>query len=97
MASTKRVLLFGDQTVDVCTAVKDLARQSRQSITLHTFLQTASDALQSETAKLHTRERERFQGFDSVLSIADAYENGPPDVVISTILLCVVQLGALIL
>ena len=97
MASPKRVLLFGDQTADVYTAIKDLARQSRQSLTLHTFLQTASDALQSETAKLHTRERERFQAFDSIVSLADAHVNGPLNVVISTVLLCVVQLGALIL
>lgn len=97
MVSPKRVLLFGDQTGDVYTAIKYLARQSRQSLTLRTFLRNASDVLQSETSKLHTRERERFPPFDSILSLAEAHANGRLDVVLSTVLLCVVQLGALIL
>lgn len=96
MVSPKTVLLFGDQTGDIYTAIKDLARQSRQSLTLRTFLQNASDVLQLETSKLHTRDRERFRPFDSILSLAEAHADGGLDVVISTILLCVVQLGALI-
>ena len=97
MVSPKRVLLFGDQTGDVYTAIKDLARQSRQSLTLHTFLRNASDVLHSQISKLHTRERERFSPFDSILSLAEAHADGRLDVVICTVLLCVVQLGDLIL
>ena len=97
MTSIKRVLLFGDQSVDVYPAIKELARQSRRSLTLQTFLRNASDVLQSEIAKLHTHERERFRAFDSILSLAEPHVDGRLDVVISSVVLCVVQLGALIL
>ena len=96
MASIKRILLFSDQTVDVYPAIRDLFRQSRHSLTLQTFLRSSTDALQIETAKLHTHERRRFQCFDSILCLAEPHVNGHLDVVISTVLLCVVQLGALI-
>lgn len=97
MAPQTRVLLFGDQTVDVYPAIQDLVRQSRHSLTLQTFLQNARDVLQCETAKLHTHDRARFQAFDSILSLAEAHLNGRLDVVISTVLLCVAQLGTLML
>ena len=96
MASHKRVLIFGDQTVDVYPDIKHLTQQSKHLLILQTFLQNASDVLQSETAKLHTRERERFRAFDSILGLAESHVNGTLDVVISTVLLCVAQLGSLI-
>ena len=97
MTSQSRVLLFGDQTVDVYLDIKYLTHQSKHSLTLRTFLQNASDVLQSEIAKLNRWERERFRAFDSILVLAEVHVNGGLDVVISTVLLCVAQLGSLIL
>ncbi|MCJ1479554.1 hypothetical protein MMC13_008240 [Lambiella insularis] len=97
MALQSRVLLFGDQTVDVYPDIKYLTRQSKHSLTLRTFLQNASDVLQSEIVKLHRWERERFRAFDSILNLAEVHVDGGLDVVISTVLLCVTQLGSLIL
>ena len=97
MTLQSRVLLFGDQTVDVYPDIKYLTQQSKYSLTLRTFLQHASDVLQSEIAKLHRWERERFRAFDSILVLAEVHVNGGLDVVISTVLLCVAQLGSLIL
>ena len=96
MPSSKRILLFGDLTADTSTAIKDLTRQSRQSLTLRTFFQNVTDALQTEIAGLHTRERQRFHAFDSILGLAEAHDNGRLDVVVSAILLCAAQLGTLI-
>lgn len=97
MVPHTKILLFGDQTVDVYPEIKHLTRQSKHSLTLHTFLQNASDVLQSETAKLNAQEREKIRAFDSILTLAEANANGGLDVVTSTVLLCVAQLGSLIL
>ena len=97
MLSHQRILLFGDQTADVYPDIKRLTRQSKDSLILQTFLRNASDILQWETAKLDTRERERFRAFDSILNLADVHVNGDLDVVVSTVLLCIAQLGSLIL
>lgn len=97
MALRKRVLLFGDQTVDVYPAIKLLTRLSKHSLNLRTFFRNASDVLQLEIAKLHTNEREKFQAFVSILDLAETRVDGNLDVVVSTVLLCVAQLGSLIL
>ncbi|KAL8701306.1 MAG: hypothetical protein Q9201_004977 [Fulgogasparrea decipioides] len=97
MVSHKRILLFGDQTADIYPDIKHLTRHSKHSLTLQTFLQNASDILHSETAKLYARERKKFGAFDSILTLAEASVNGRLDVVTSTVLLCVAQLGFLIL
>lgn len=97
MASPKQILLFGDQTADVCPEIRYLTLESKHSWNLHSFLQNVTDLLQFEITKLGTRERERFRNFDSLISLAESHENGGLDVVVSTVLLCVAQLGLLIL
>ena len=98
MSGHRYLLLFGDQTVDSYSTIKQLARKSKESPSLQTFFQKATDALQFQIAKLHTSERERFSSFNSIVGLAEAQaQSGVHDVVISTILLCVAQLATLIM
>ena len=91
------LLLFGDQTVEAYSSIKHLVRQSRDSPPLQDFLRRTTDALQSQISKLSPSDRERFSSFDSILSLAEAHgKTGSNDVVVSTLLLCVAQLGSLI-
>lgn len=92
-----RLLLFGDQTVEAFSSIRHTFRQSRDSLPLQEFLRRSTDALQSEISKLPTSERERFSSFDTILALAEAHgKSGSNDVVVSSILLCVAQLGSLI-
>lgn len=97
MALNKRILLFGDQTVDVHPEIKHLFQESKRSLKLQSFLQNACDVLHVELEKLNTIERERFQIFHSILDLAELHKHGDLDIVISTTLLTIVQLGSLIL
>ena len=91
------LLLFGDQTVEAYSSIKHLVRHSRNSPPLQDFLRRTTDALQSQISKLPPSDRERFSSFDSILGLAEAHgKSGSNDVVISTLLLCVAQLGSLI-
>lgn len=92
-----RLLFFGDQTVEALSTLKQLNRQSKNSPSLQTFFRETTHALQSQVAKLYASERRRFRSFDSILGLAEAHaQSGINDVVVSTILLCVAQLGSLI-
>lgn len=96
--AASHLLLFGDQTVEAFSSIRQLFRQSRDSIPLQDFLRRSTDALQSEISKLPTSERERFSLFDTILALAEAHgKTASNDVVVSSILLCVAQLGSLIL
>ena len=96
MAPT-RLLFFGDQTVEASSTLKQLNRQSKNSPSLQTFFQTTTDALRSQIAKLSASERTRFCSFDSILDLAEAHaQSGTNDVAVSTVLLCVAQLGSLV-
>lgn len=94
----RHLLLFGDQTVESYPTIKHLARQSKDSVTLQTFFRRTTDALQSQIAKLNVFERAGFFSFDSLLGLAEAHvQSGVNDVVVSTVLLCIAQLGCLIM
>lgn len=96
--ASKRLFLFGDQTVESYHSIKDLALYSRHSLSLKTLFRESRAALRSTIAQLHTSERGRFFSFDSILGLAEAYvESGVNDVVLSTVLLCFAQLGFLVL
>lgn len=98
MAVQKRVFLFGDQTVETYHSIKELARHSRRSSSLSSFFRKSYDAVYDVISKLHTSERGRFFSFGSILGLAEAYvDSGVNDVAISTVLLCFVQLGFLIM
>ncbi|MCJ1313534.1 hypothetical protein MMC25_007213 [Agyrium rufum] len=97
MAST-RLFLFGDQTVEPQLAIKQLVKQAKTSNPLASFLQVATDVVQFQVAQYPAPERERFYGFTSLQALAKAHaDSGVNDTVVSTVLLCIAQLGALIL
>lgn len=91
------VLLFGDQTAasDLLAHIKDLYQQSSRSYSLRTFLQNTTDALQSSIVELSPSERKHFPDFQSILGLVQDSVAG--DVVLSTILFCIAQLGSLIM
>lgn len=98
MARPTEVLLFGDQTGDPYADILGLFRHSKKSQLLRKFLQNTSDALQHEISGLLPSERVRFVSFDSVLDLAEVHsKNGVKDAAVSTVLLCVAQLGNLLM
>ena len=92
-----RILLFGDQTVDPCPIIKQLSRRSTESSTLKTFLQNSSDVLRQELCLSVSSERSAFPPFDSILGLAEAFSRGDsPEEAVTTVLLCIGQLGLLL-
>lgn len=96
MAQSMRVLLFGDQTEDPLPTIKNLYHQSHRSIFLSHFLRTAKDAVHQLARDLPTSQQRRLR-FSSFCSLAETMLEDTSDVVLRTLLLCVSQLGALIL
>ncbi len=97
MSSHNRVFLFGDQTVDPYTLIKQLSRQSSESLTLETFFQKSSDAIRQELALYEPSDRSAFPFFDSIPGLAEAYsQNNRSEEAVSTVLLCISQLGLLL-
>ena len=93
-----RVLLFGDQTTAAGPSIKDLHHQSKKSYSLQAFLQNTIDALQCNISGLNPSERTIFPAFQSVLDLAELQcDTSDHNVVLSTVLLCTAQLGALIM
>ena len=98
MACEKVLLLFGDQTAQTAPLIKKLSHQSRHYLFLQVFLQKATEALRCEISRLQPAERNKFFPFESVLDLSETYvKNGVLDVAVSTVLLCIAQLGSLVM
>ena len=94
----QRLLLFGDQTVEKLSSIKNLVRVSRNSPSLRRFLQEATDVIQTEVAGLSPDERKAFFAFDTLIALAE--ENAKeevPNEIVATTLMCIARLGELIL
>lgn len=97
MATTNKVVLFGDQTVDPYSLIKQLHRQSTRSLVLQTFLQEAHSAVCHELATFEPLDRANFPSFGSILALAEIYsQSNDSNEAVSTVLLCVAQLGLLL-
>lgn len=97
MSIPDKVVLFGDQTVDPCPLIKQLCRQSTHSITLHAFFQRTYTAIRHELAISDSSDRSRFPSFDSILTLAEIHsQSNDLNQAVSTVLLCVAQLGLLL-
>jgi hypothetical protein len=92
-----RLLFFGDQTVDTASSIRYLGIKSRSSFLLKNFLDRALKLLQSHVSNLDVLDRARLPSFRSFNDLAENQASGAGDVVLSTILLCVAQLGSLIM
>ena len=97
MTTTSKVVLFGDQTVDPCHLIKLLCRESARSVTLRVFLQRTYSAIRQEIAHSEVSDRSKFPSFDSILALAETYsQSDEPNEAVSTVLLCIAQLGLLL-
>ncbi|KAK0112637.1 hypothetical protein ONS95_014376 [Cadophora gregata] len=96
MAQPMRVLVFGDQTEDPLPTIKDLYCQSQRSVFLSHFLKTAEDAVRQLAGDLPSAQQRHLRFSSFCLLAETVQEDARPDVVVSTLLLCVAQLGALV-
>lgn len=97
-AQLQRIILFGDQTESVLPAIQTLYKRAPSSIYIQHFLRVSTDAARQSLEDLcNGSEKTKFY-FDSFLTLAqDSAQRQCPDVVVQTLLLCVAQLGHLIL
>jgi hypothetical protein len=92
------ILLFGDQTVETLSTIKALFQQSKSSPTLSRFLRDAADTVRTQAFKLNPTDRDRFPDFENVVDLAEGYDKlGYPDELLATVLMCIAQLGELIM
>ncbi|OJJ70337.1 hypothetical protein ASPBRDRAFT_197051 [Aspergillus brasiliensis CBS 101740] len=93
-----RLLCFGDQTTDSCSRIKELYAKATQYYRLRDFLTAVDRLVRSQTFSVLATESNDFHGHDSIEAMAEAYaQHKEYDVILSTVLLCVAQLGGLIL
>jgi hypothetical protein len=91
------LLLFGDQTLSPTKSIKGLYHQSHQSVLLRNFLHNTSVALSSFDLEL-CGGRKNVVSFRDALELAEYCEDGEDEsTVVSSTLLCIAQLGSLIL
>lgn len=91
------VLLFGDQTLSPAGAVKELYDHSRQSVLLKSFLHNSSVALHAYAEDLGTPTN-LGASFTNALNLAEQYAHQQENsTVIMPVLLCIAQLGSVIL
>ena len=96
MSPLSKLFLFGDQTVNPCPLIKQLYRQSRDSITLPVFFRNTYTAVKQEIASLDSSDRSLFPSFDSILGFAETHsQTKKPEEAVTTVLLCIAQLGLL--
>ncbi len=92
------LLLFGDQTVETLSSIQNLIRQSRTSPSILRFLREATDVVQTQASKLDIANQRRFLGFETILDLAERYdEQDTPDDLVATVLMCIAQLGELMM
>jgi hypothetical protein len=92
------LLLFGDQSVEKLSSIKDIVRNSKTIPAARRFLQEATDVVQIEFSRLDRQEHGWDKGFDSLLGMAednDGAHDGT-NLIVSTVLMCVGRLGQLI-
>ncbi|GKZ32820.1 type I Iterative Polyketide synthase (PKS) [Aspergillus brasiliensis] len=93
-----RLLCFGDQTTDSCSRIKELYAKATQYYRLRDFLTAVDRLVRSQTFSVSATESTDFHDHDSIETMAEAYaQHKEYDVILSTVLLCVAQLGGLIL
>jgi hypothetical protein len=94
----QRIILFGDQTESVLPAIQALYKLAPSSIYIQHFLRAFTDAARQSLEELCSKFDKIGFYFDSFLTLAEqSSQRQCPDVVVQTLLLCVSQLGHLIL
>ncbi|QSZ36678.1 hypothetical protein DSL72_006559 [Monilinia vaccinii-corymbosi] len=95
----KKILLFGDQNVlDLYSSIFALYLRERDSVDLRHFLAICNQALKIATSSSSYWKERQFPPFETVLELAERLSTDTKiEVALTTVLLCVVQLGNLIL
>lgn len=94
----QRIILFGDQTESVLPAIQSLCKRAPSSIYIQHFLRVSTDAARRSLEQFCSGSEKNKFYFDSFLTLAEeSTQRQCPDVVVQTLLLCVAQLGHLIL
>lgn len=94
----QRIILFGDQTESVLPAIQTLYKRAPSSIYIQHFLRVSIDAARQSLEQLCSGSEKNKFYFDSFLTLAEgSTQRQCPDVVVQTLLLCVAQLGHLVL
>lgn len=94
----QRIILFGDQTESVLPAIQSLYKRAPSSIYIQHFLRVSIDAARQGLEQLCSGSEKNKFYFDSFLTLAEeSTQRQCPDVVVQTLLLCVAQLGHLVL
>lgn len=84
--------------MDIVASSTELSKLARKSQFISRFLRSTNDRLKAEISRLQQKEQKCFLHFDSVLDLAEPFSKaGEVDVVVRTLLLCIIQLGSLIL
>ncbi|EHK39377.1 uncharacterized protein TrAtP1_007158 [Trichoderma atroviride] len=93
--SEVHLLVFGDQT-ETAIPMDELLQYSDKSKYISQYLQDSFIAVQNTLDSLSDAEKERLK-FDSFQSLAEKVrQEKTPDIVLRTLILCVAQLGSLI-
>ncbi|TGO24421.1 hypothetical protein BPAE_0103g00220 [Botrytis paeoniae] len=94
----KQILLFGDQTVELYSSIFDLHLRERESVDLKHFLTICNQTLRTETSSSSYWKEKQLPPFETVLALAEVLAaDTKNEATITTTLLCVAQLGSLIL
>lgn len=94
----QRIILFGDQTESVLPAIQSLYNRAPSSIYIQHFLRVSIDAARQSLEQLCSGSEKNNFYFDSFLTLAEeSTRRQCPDVVVQTLLLCVAQLGHLVM
>lgn len=87
------VLFFGDQTVEASSFLQSLLGQSKTSPALQRFFSETVNALRLEISGLPEDERQSLPAFYSALDLVEYCGEAGTRVILSTVLLCLAQLG----
>lgn len=90
------VYVFGDQSVELLPAIRQLSRQSRHCPALKQFMRVATDSIQQAVLRVPTHLRPRIQPFETPLQLAEAIDHTSGCTPFTSSLLSIVQLGSFI-
>lgn len=98
MVNAADVLHFGDQTVDITSSIQDLYRASKSSPALSLFLQISADSLRAAVSSLPSIDSAALS-FRTLRDLAASLtqRKGDRSATIATVLLCICQLGYLLM
>jgi hypothetical protein len=95
--ASKQLLFFGDEVVSPLSAIQNLYRQARSSITIERFLTESARVVKLEVGKLQAEQRERWPDFDTIIDLAEKWAlEELPGGAVNMALVCVCRLGELL-